>query len=212
MVQQHALNEAVCSLSFLPSATHLLLANISNRFLRLFDLRTPSIPAVTVTAKVHGIATDPFDPHRIASFSDSTVTVWDLRKFLQPLMVFSERDALADGARVKPGSTYSNIEFSSTKRGTIATLEKDSVYVRFWDLSESRVSGLEGGSGSSDGETNKSSRDSSRAARRSWAANIPWPSIGEKGSSPKEKDLSSSVELLPIQQSFVLADTRRSKS
>jgi len=222
IVQQHALNEAVCSLAFLPSSTHLLLANISNRSLRLFDLRTPSIPAITATARVHGIATDPFDPHRIASFSDSTVTVWDVRKFLQPFMVFSERDALADGARVKPGSTYSNIEFSSTKRGTIATLEKDSVYVRFWDLSESRVSGLEGsvigGGGSSDGETNKSSRESSRSARRSWAANIPWPTSGEKdrlqyhGSSPKERDLASSVELLPTQQAFVLADTRRSKS
>ena len=222
MVQQHALNEAVYSLSFLPSSTHLLLANTSNRFLRLFDLRSPSIPAVTVTAKVHGIAIDPFDSHRIASFSDSTVTVWDVRKFLQPFMVFSERDALADGATVKPGFTYSNIEFSSTKRGTIATLEKDSVYVRFWDLSESRVSGLEGsvmgGGGSSDGETNKSSRESSRSARKSWAATIPWPTTGEKdrlqyhGSSPKERDLSSSVELLSTQQTFVLADTRRSKS
>jgi hypothetical protein len=135
-------------------------------------------------------------------------------------MTFSERDALADGAKIKQGSSYINIEFSSTRRGTIATLEKESTYVRFWDLSESRASALEGsvvgGGGSSDGETNKSSRESNRGARRSWA-NLPWPAGGEKGTTAtpghpsKEGDLASSLELLPSQQTFVLSDTHRSK-
>jgi hypothetical protein len=132
-------------------------------------------------------------------------------------LIFSERDALADGAWTKPGASYSNIEFSSTRRGTLATLERDSTYVRFWDLAESRAGALNGsavgGGGSSDGETNKSSRDSNRASRKSWAA-IPWPSGGEKEKQQhisKEKDLPSSLELLPSQQHVVLADTRRSK-
>ena len=198
---------------------HLLLANISNWYLRLFDLRAPSIPAMNVVTKLCGIAADPLDPHRIASFGDSAVTIWDVRKIMQPLLIFSERDALADGVWTKSGaSCYSNIEFSSTRRGTLATLEKDSTYVRFWDLAESRVGALNGsavgGGGSSDGETNKSSRDSNRASRKSWAA-IPWPSGGEKEKQQqhisKEKDLPSSLELLPSQQNIVLADTRRSK-
>ncbi len=217
IVQQHVQTETVSSLTFLPSSMHLLLAGISNRYLRLFDLRAPSIPAMNVATKLCGIAADPLDSHRIASFGDSAVTIWDVRKIMQPLLIFSERDALADGAWTKPGASYSNIEFSSTRRGTLATLEKDSTYVRFWDLAESRVGTLDGGAvgggGSSDGETNKSSRDSNRASRKSWAA-IPWPSGGEKEKQQhlsKEKDLSSSLELLPSQQNFVLADTRRSK-
>lgn len=130
-------------------------------------------------------------------------------------MTFSEGDALADGARTKQGSGYVNVEFSSTRRGTIATLEKESTYVRFWNLIESKGSPLEGsvvGGGSSDGETNKSSRESSRGARRSWA-NLPWPGGGEKERHhpSKEVDLNSSLEPLPNHQIFVLSNTHRSK-
>lgn len=218
ILQQHATAETVFSLTFLPSSVHLLLSNISNRFLRLFDLRAPSIPPLNYATKLHCIGVDPFDPHRIATCAESTVTIWDIRKFLQPIMTFSEKDALADGARIKQGSGYTNIEFSSTRRGTIATLEKESNYVRFWDLAESRISTLEGNivsGGSSDGETNKSSREYNRGARRSWA-NLPWAGGGEKERlhqrhPSKEVDLSSSLELLPSQQSFVLSDTHRSK-
>lgn len=214
IVQQHVPTETVSSLTFLYSSMHLLLASISNRYLRLFDLRAPSIPALNVGTKISGIAADSFDSHRIASFGDSSVTIWDVRKLMQPLLVFSERDALADGAWSKPGATYANIEFSSTRRGTLATLEKNSTYVRLWDLAESRVGTLEGGivegGGSSDGETNKSFKESNRASRKSWA--VPWPSGSEKQQqSSKEKD-PSSLELLPSQQKFVLADTRRSTS
>jgi len=206
ILQQHAPTEIVSSLAFLPSSTHLLLAGISHRWLRLFDLRSPSIPSVNVASKVHGIATDPFDPHRIACFGDASITVWDARKLNQPTLTFSERDALADGARIRPGSVYANIEFSSTRRGCLATLEKDSSYVRFWDIAESRIHGIDDSqTGGSDGD--KSSRESSRAARRSWAANLPWPTGGERQNpSPKE----TSVDI-PSQQSSVLADTRRSE-
>jgi len=174
---------------------HLLLANIFNRYLRLFDLRAPSMSLVT---KLCGIAADPLDPHRIASFGDSAVTIWDVRKILQPLLIFSERDALADGAWTKPGaSSYSNIEFSSTRRGTLATMEKDSTYIRFRDLAEPRVGALNGtvgGGGSSDGVKAPGIRI---GLRKSWAA-IPWPSGGEKEKQQhisKERDLPSSLEL-----------------
>lgn len=211
MLQQHAATEVVSSLAFLPSSTNLILAGISHRWLRLFDLRSPSTPAVNVNAKVHGIATDPFDPHRIACYGDSTVTIWDARRLTHPVLQFTERDALADGAVMRIGATMGNIEFSSTRRGCLATLEKESDYVRFWDVLESRVPGVEGsvvGGGSSDGETSRS-RDSMRLPKRSWA-NLPWPTGGSyQNQSPKET-LSSSVEL-PMQRSFVLSDTRRSK-
>ncbi|KAF8167441.1 hypothetical protein B0H34DRAFT_645099 [Crassisporium funariophilum] len=215
ILQQHAPTEVVSSLSFLPSSTHLLLAGISHRWLRLFDLRSPALAALNVASKVQGIATDPYDAHRIACFGDGIISVWDARRLTQPTVMFTERDATADGAKLRPGSVYANIEFSSTRRGCLATLEKDASYVRFWDLSEARASVVEGsvtggGGNSSDGET-KSSRESSRATRRSWAANLPWPSGDRQNQqSPKERDLASSAEL-SNQPAFVLSDTRRTK-
>ena len=161
---------------------------------------------------MHGIATDPFDPHRIACFGDATITIWDARRLNQPLLMFAERDALADGARMKPGSTLANIEFSSTRRGCLATLERDSTYVRFWDLTKSRVPvdvSVTGGGGSSDGET-RSSRESSRGTKMSWAANLPWPTGSVQSQASPKDSLSNSLELPLSQPSFVLADTRRS--
>jgi len=211
VLQQHAPTEVVSSLAFLPSSTHLLLAGISHRWLRLFDLRSPSTAAINVASKVHGIATDPFDPHRVACFGDGVVSVWDARKILQPLLMFSERDAIADGAKLRPGSLYTNIEFSTTRRSCLATLEKDSSYVRFWDLAEVRMHSTEGsvggGGGSSDGEA-KTPRDSTRAPKRSWAANLPWPAGDKQQFSAKERDVSE----LSSQSSFAVSDTRRSKS
>lgn len=211
--QQHAPAEIVTSLAFLPSSTHLLLAGISHRWFRLFDLRSQSAPQVNVASKINGITTDPFDPHRIACFGDSLVTVWDARKLATPLLMFSERDALADGAITRPGSTYSQIEFSSTKRNCLATMEKDSTYVRYWDLTETKVYAMDSsfvvGGGSSDGET-RASRDSARAQRRSWAANLPWTGGAPAQNSPRDKEQSMGDAI--SQFSFVLADTRRSES
>jgi hypothetical protein len=213
ILQQHAPTEIVSSLTFLPSSTHMLLAGISHRWLRLFDLRTASPYMINVASKVLGIATDPFDPHRIACFGDSAITVWDARKLAQPILMFSERDATADGARIRTGSSYINIEFSSTRRGCLASLERDSGHVRFWDLAEARGyvpshSGA-GGGGSSDGD-NKGSRESSRATRRSWA-NLPWPTADRQSERQQSLTRESSVSSESGSPPWVLADTRRSK-
>jgi WD40 repeat protein len=205
ILQRHAPTEVVSSLAFLPSSTHLLMAGISHRWLRLFDLRSQTT-GINVASKVHGIATDPFDPYRVACFGDNVVNVWDARKLHQPLLTFSERDAIAGGSKLRQGSVYANIEFSSTRRGCLATLEKDSSYVRFWDLLEVKVHSAEEnivvGARVPEPES-RTSRDSSRSSRRSWAANLPWPT-GDK----KQKDVSE----LSGQSSFLASDTRRSGS
>ncbi|OJA09864.1 hypothetical protein AZE42_06257 [Rhizopogon vesiculosus] len=63
VLQQHAPTEILSALAFLPQSTHLLLAGISARWLRLFDLRTPKPTTTNIATKVHGIATSPIDPH-----------------------------------------------------------------------------------------------------------------------------------------------------
>ncbi|KAF9227102.1 WD40 repeat-like protein [Gyrodon lividus] len=196
VLQHHAPTEVVSALSFLPQSTHLLLAGISARWLRLFDLRSPTPPTTNVASKVSGIATNPADPHQVACCGDGTVTVWDVRRLSNPLLTFTEKDAAADGARPRPGSVAHRIEFSSTRRGQLAAMEKDSTYVRFWDLQQAQAA-----DGSSDGERSRDSSQS-RVARMSWT-NLPWATsaYGARQNSTDPQEPSA----------LVLADTRKTK-
>lgn len=136
-LQQWAHTETVTCLTFLPHTTNLLVAGVSHKWLRLFDLRvnfSPTNPLSTSTKSIDGLSIDPFDPNRIACFGeDGTVRIWDCRRFTSPLLTFTERDAVADGANPRGPYAISGIEFSSSRRGTLATLEKDAMAVRFWD-------------------------------------------------------------------------------
>jgi SEA/GATOR complex protein SEA4/MIOS len=136
-LQQWAHTETVTSLAFLPHTTSLLVAGVSHKWLRLFDLRvnfSPTNPLSASTKSIDGISVDPFDPNRIACFGDDgAVRIWDCRRLTFPLLTYTERDAVADGANPRGSSAISGIEFSSSRRGTLATLAKDAVVVRFWD-------------------------------------------------------------------------------
>lgn len=195
VLQQHAQTEVVSALSFLPQSTHLLLAGISARWLRLFDLRTPAQPT-NVASKVSGIATNPTDANQVACCGDATVTIWDVRRLSNPLLTFSEKEAAADGARPRPGSIVHRIEFSSTRRGQLAAMEKDSTYVRFWDLQYAQAT-----DGPSDGDRSRHSSHS-RVPRRSWT-NLSWAT-----SASGMKQTSSELQGPSV---LLLADTRRSK-
>lgn len=164
-LQMHAPTEIVSSLAFAPDAHYLLWAGISHRWLRLFDVRTPVPSTTNVATKVQGIATDPYVPVRIATFGDGIVSIWDSRRLPQPVLTFSEHDAYGDGAKpyLNP-STFTTIEFSSARRGTIATLEKDSAHVRFWDLQEAQFHKV----------INERSRDSSVSDGRTSGGKLSW--------------------------------------
>ena len=202
ILQQHAHGEAVSSLAFLPQSTTLLLAGISYRWLRLYDLRTPQPVVHTASSKVQGIATDPFDSHRIGCFGDGVVTIWDARRMTHPLLTFTEKDASANGAKVRQNSTFVNIEFSPTRRGVLATLERDANNVRFWDLQQFDVVDR-----TPERSRSRDSNQSRRAPRLSWAnpSNIlQWSGSGsgQIPSTPMAQDGSRSQ--------VVLAGTKRS--
>jgi WD40 repeat protein len=200
VLQQRASTDIVSSLSFVPQSVSLLLAGISYRWLRLFDLRSQAPFAINVALKVHGIVTDPFDAHRIACFGDGIVTVWDTRKLTTAMLTFTEKDASADGAAVRPGSNpaYTTIEFSSIRRGVLATLEKDATYVRFWDILSTQ--------GTPDMEHSKDPSRSSKVPRTSWT-NLPWAAGSDEGLPPV-----SSKESDPQVSGYevVISDTRKS--
>ena len=144
---------------------------------------------------------DPFDPLRIACFGDSMVTVWDARKLSLPLLSFTERDAAADGARARAlqNGGYVGIEFSSIRRGMLASLEKDASYVRFWDMmgAQPQLYTFD--------DTVLDETKVGKAGRRSWA-NLPWPA-GQHQTPSSPKDISDATL-----GAVVLHDTRRSTS
>lgn len=219
IIQQHAPVENVSTLAWLPRSSHLLLAGVSHRWLQLFDLRNPSSGPTKAASKVQGIATDPFDEHRVACFGDAIVSIWDTRRFTQPVLTFTARDASADGVNGTPtGNTgargksntpasaathLTHVEFSSTRRGTLATLERDADYVRFWDVVQAQFA-------EPTVETSRS-RDSSqsggKAVRSSWVKS--WSTAGSapsQSSMPPPPAPSNDV----AQYNLILADTRRS--
>ncbi|KAH9948641.1 hypothetical protein B0H21DRAFT_732415 [Amylocystis lapponica] len=206
--QLHAPADTVASLAFLPASPTQLLGGISHRWLRLFDLRTPLITAFGVASKVQSIATDPFEPNRIGCVGEGAVTIWDARRLLSPLLTFTERDAGADGARPRPGAVFATMEFSSTRRGVLATLERDATHVRFWDLQQAEICELPSLEG-------KRSRDSSQSgkATRSWtnpSSMLPWTgsSTGSSQASPARVPGESQA----VSYNLVLSNTRRTKS
>ncbi|KAI0645993.1 hypothetical protein C8Q79DRAFT_911480 [Trametes meyenii] len=220
IIQQHAPVENVSALAWLPHSSSELLASVSHRWLQLFDLRNPSSGPAKAAIKVQGIATDPFDANRVACFGDGIVSIWDVRLFPKPLLTFTAKDASADGANgsLSPGSTsrgkatpangattfLTHVEFSSTRRGTLATLERDADYVRFWDiLSGQSVEPVQESSRSRD-----SSQSGNKVVRSSWVKS--WATAGSVPSHQSPPPPASSNDI--AQYSLILADTRRTKT
>ena len=200
ILQQHASAEIVSSLAWLPKSTTLLVAGVSHRWLRLFDLRNHSPVVMNVANKVHGIATDPFDQHRIGTFADGAASIWDTRRLSVPVITFTEKDASADGARVRPNSAFTTMEFSPVRRGVLATLEKESNHVRFWDIRQAELINR-----TPDGRVSRDSSQSARGTRLSWAT-MPWTSASTNhtSNSPTPQDQQKTSYHL------TLSDTRKS--
>ena len=202
ILQQHAPAEVVSSVAFLPKSTTALIAGISHRWLRLFDFRSQTPQVTNIASKVHGIVTDPFDPHRIGCYGDGIATIWDSRRLVHPLLTFTEKDATADGARVRPNPTITSIEFSPVRRGLLATLEKDANHVRFWDLQHAEVVSV-----SPEGRISRDSSHSSRVTRLSWAnPMLPWATSGMGHATPP----ATPGESTQSPYHLVLSNTRRS--
>lgn len=135
MLYQAASGDIVSTLAWMPQSTHVLLAGTSGRFVRIHDLRTPNTSAHNLPCRVGTIATDPYDVHRFACASDNgVVSTWDTRSLTSSLLSFSYADAAGDGVHLRsPGAPA--IEFSRSRRGMLATLERDGTQLRLWGTS-----------------------------------------------------------------------------
>ncbi|CAG8733516.1 7839_t:CDS:10, partial [Dentiscutata erythropus] len=117
---QHGLDESVNSCSWFPSNRRLV-AGMSMKNLRIYDLRKDNYVQCTTTKSVHGVNVDPFNENRVASFEESYIHLWDLRKF----------------ADIPTDSKPVRISFSKARSGILTSLEKDSSHLTLYDIQES---------------------------------------------------------------------------
>lgn len=140
----------------------ILVAAMAVKWLRAYDLRVPASasnnPTVVMSARgIISLVPDPFDNHRFASVGDDgMVRIWDLRQASEPFLTFSSEDGIAKHSKDRAGlgRTTSKISlattgagsavtgdvttvlYSTTRRGHIATLDRDSNYLSAWNIFE----------------------------------------------------------------------------
>jgi hypothetical protein len=185
----------------LPQSTHLLVAGLSQRLLRLFDLRSSSPAVAHAQGRVYALSPDPFEPHHLAAAGDGVVNVWDVRKLPTPLLIFSERDALADGTVIQSSGVrrVTDLKFSSVRRGALATLGQDSSYVRLWNIIKTE---------SFDAPLTIRASDVTRTPKMSWTnatSMLPWSVSGGTLNVTTDNSQSSPN----TSYSLVLSDTRK---
>ncbi|KAF8322197.1 hypothetical protein DL93DRAFT_1270336 [Clavulina sp. PMI_390] len=137
-LRRYALGDGACSVAFFPDHPHKLWMGSSSYRLRMYDIRKSSEGAIDVdTRAVHGLCFDPFDPLRMASFSDEgIVEFWDARKIGKPIL--SLQAAEIDRADALGSPLLAHIEFSPVRRGLFGTLAVDAQHVRLWTLMDSQ--------------------------------------------------------------------------
>lgn len=161
-IAQFGLSEQVSAATFLHSP-RTLVAAMALKWIRCYDLRASpasnsSATAVMTARNISSLVADPFDAHRFASVSeDGIVRMWDLRHNSEPILTFSSEDGVAKGTDKRSlarqasklsltpststitggaGPTTISVAFSPTRRGHIATLDRDANYLSAWNIFE----------------------------------------------------------------------------
>ncbi|XP_076824645.1 GATOR2 complex protein MIOS-like isoform X2 [Clavelina lepadiformis] len=107
--------ESVNSLAWIGQSgeTSTLIAGFNHKFLRVYDIRSPSssISSSTINHKAtSGICIDPCCDSRIASFGENSVSIWDLRKFVKPVV------------NIPVNNNIRKVEWSPHRGGMLAVL------------------------------------------------------------------------------------------
>ncbi|EJU04337.1 WD40 repeat-like protein [Dacryopinax primogenitus] len=137
-LQAYASAELVHSIAWVPYTHTSILAGMSQKSIRLYDLRD-NITATGYsqfwnTKWSNGLCFDPFDSFLFASYGeDSRVCVWDRRKPVEPVLYLDDMDA-REGSRPR---TISALAWSPTHRGTLVSLARDSTALRIWNIATS---------------------------------------------------------------------------
>jgi len=121
-IMEAGFGDSVASLAWF-TQSQTIVAGVNGKFLRVYDVRDGSKPiSSTNTRAVHGIAMDPFITHRIASYIDSSVLVWDMRNFEKPVLSLQQP---------KP---ISKISWCPTHHSFLGVLCKDNTSLALYDI------------------------------------------------------------------------------
>ncbi|XP_033639777.1 GATOR complex protein MIOS-A-like [Asterias rubens] len=119
MVQAEALN----SMAWLPHQPQCIVAGVSNKNLRIFDIRdTTSYKSATATKAVYGLTADPVVEYRLASYYESQVHIWDRRHFDKPVLTITEPRPIV------------KLAWSPSRYGLLASLARDSSVVKLYNV------------------------------------------------------------------------------
>lgn len=120
------MGETTSSFSWFHKEPKTFVTGMNGKNLRLYDIRDVSKPHVVAHTKyVHGVSTDPLSDIRIASFSENSVSIWDVRTFDKPLLMLPESRAVI------------KIGWCPTRNGFLAVLCRDSSVVKLYDIRHS---------------------------------------------------------------------------
>ncbi|KAF0711811.1 Aste57867_5069 [Aphanomyces stellatus] len=131
-------SEAIVAMAWLPSEPSCLATGTGFKWLRIYDVRTKTTPMVVSahTKGVYGVVFDEQRPHMLATYSDDPkepVKIWDIRS----IQGGSRQDGGTNGAVVSiypAGKTVSQIAWSPTQAGILATTTLDERSISLWDV------------------------------------------------------------------------------
>ncbi|XP_034247778.1 GATOR complex protein MIOS-A isoform X2 [Thrips palmi] len=122
------LSETAHSLAWLRGQPKCLMVGLNGKHLKLFDFRdTGRAVSSTPTKAVYGLAVDPQADHRLASFVDNQIYVWDTRNFEKPVLFLSQN---------KP---VSKVSWCPTRNNLLGTLQRDSTCIGLYDIQPTMV-------------------------------------------------------------------------
>ncbi len=120
---QLAMNELIHSQSWLTTCT--IAAGVNYKTIKIFDTREPN-PVLSIQSKaVYSITQDPFYSQLASCGEDGIIKLWDLRA--------TTKNILSINSEAK--TTLPIMEWSPTKPGLLATVSKDAMTIKFWDIS-----------------------------------------------------------------------------
>ncbi|XP_061193802.1 GATOR2 complex protein MIOS-like isoform X3 [Saccostrea echinata] len=116
-------SETTASFDWFKKEPRTFVTGMNARYLRIYDLRDCTRPQnQTQTKMIRGVCVDRQNDHRIASFNENHVSVWDVRNFDKPMLTFQESKAV------------SSIRWCPTRKGYLGILSQDSLTVKIYDI------------------------------------------------------------------------------
>lgn len=122
-------SETTNSLQWFGNQPKTLVCGMNSKFLKIFDLRdTSKHHNATTTKAVYGVCVDPFFEHRLASFVENQLVLWDVRNFEKPVITLQDSKLIA------------KVAWCPTRSSTLSSLVRESAFIKLYNIQQSNGS------------------------------------------------------------------------